>query len=237
MAALEVHMDKLIGMGLYTPAEAGRLLRIKPSRLIRWLRGSAAPGQVVAPLWTPQVDLADGPVCLGFRDLMEARIAARFIELGISPQRVRRAILLAREVLGDEHPLSTNRFITDGRSIFLRIEQEAARRTEPDLILNLFQNQFEFAQIIEPLLKNIEFDRDGAPLQWWPSGPHEKILVDPTRAFGQPIDSETSVPTAILAASARIEGIAGAARAYDVPQGSVRRAVAFEAALGLPAAA
>jgi hypothetical protein len=111
-------MDKLIGVGLYTPAEAGRLLNIPATKITRWLRGHQIGKRAYEPLWTSQVDIGDGRIYLGFRDLMEVRIADKFISLGLTPQRVRAAIRSAREMIGEDRPLSTDRFRTDGRDIF-----------------------------------------------------------------------------------------------------------------------
>lgn len=231
-------MEKLIGVGLYTPAEAGRLLNVRAAKITRWLRGHRIGEREYKPLWTPQVDLGDGRIYLGFRDLMEARIADKFIRsYGVSPQRVRAAIQLAREVLGEDRPLSTDRFRTDGRDIFFRVIEMGEDGEERERLLNLFRRQYEFKQIIEPLLRTVDFDKRGTPFQWWPLGRRGNIVLDPTRAFGQPIDAVTSVPTAVLAAAGRHEGIQRAARAYDVPPASVRRAIEFETTMERRAAA
>jgi uncharacterized protein (DUF433 family) len=230
-------MNNLIGIGVYTPAEAGRLLHVPPGKIARWLRGHQVRERGYKPLWEPQVDLGDGHVYLGFRDLMEVRVADKFIEYGISPQRVRAAILLAREVIGEDRPLSTDRFRTDGRNILVRVVETDEKGEERERLLNLFRRQYEFRQIIEPLLKTINFDERGAPLQWWPLGHRANILVDPARAFGQPIDAITNVPTAVLAAAGRQEGIDVAASAYGVPRASVKRALVFEATMERRAAA
>jgi uncharacterized protein (DUF433 family) len=230
-------MDDLIGVGLYTPVEAGRLLHIRAAKIARWLRGHQIGAHEYEPLWTPQVDLDDGRIYLGFRDLMEVRVADRFISYGVSPQRVRAAIQLAREFIGEDRPLSTDQFRTDGRTIFLRAVETDERGEERETLLDLFRRQFEFKHFIDPILKTIDFDDGGAPIQWWPAGRRGNIVVDPARAFGQPIDDTTSVPTAILAAAGRQEGIERAARDYDVPAASVRRAMVFEEAMEQRAAA
>ncbi|WP_029003665.1 hypothetical protein [Azorhizobium doebereinerae] len=230
-------MNALIGIGLYTPAEAGRLLELPAATVSRWLRGHTANGRRYAPLWKSQVDLEDGHTYLGFRDLMEARVAAAFISHGVSPQRVRAAITLAREVYGKDHPLSTNRFRTDGKDIFLRVIESAEDGDERERLLNTFQKQYAFAEVIEPSFKHVEFDDQGSPLIWWPRGRKGQILVDPARAFGQPIDAVSSVPTSVLAAAGRAEGVARAARAFDVPPPSIRRAMEFEDALEARSAA
>jgi len=230
-------MNSLVGIGLYTPADAARLLAIPAGTISRWLKGHVASGRSYAPLWRPQIDLDDGRIYLGFRDLMEVRVAAAFIKHGVSAQRVRAAIELARDVFGQEHPLSTDRFRTDGKDIFLRVIETEKDGSERERLLNTFRRQFAFAEIIKPSLQGIEFDKRGAPQLWWPQGRRLGIVLDPTRSFGQPIDQTSSVPTAVLAAAGRTEGIPGAAIAFEVTPSTVRRAMEFETGMEMRRAA
>jgi hypothetical protein len=230
--AVAGHSDELIGVGTYTPAEAARLLRVPAPKIVRWLRGHVVKGKSYQPLWRPEISLGDGRTFLGFRDLMEVRVADAFISQGLPPVRVRTAIALAREVIGQDYPLSTNQFGTDGREIFLKVVEEDTGGQERERLLNLFRRQYEFKEIISPILRTVEFDTSGVPRRWWPVGRGAGVVVDPARSFGQPIDSASGVPTAVLAAGAAHDGIPGAARAYDVPAASVRQAVEFEADLG-----
>ena len=225
-------MGDLIGVGLYTPAEAGKLLRIPTPKITRWLRGHAANGKDYPALWESEVDLGDDRLFLGFRDLMEIRVADAFISAGVPAVRIRSAIQIAREAIGEDHPLSTDRFRTDGREIFLRIVETGPDGQEREQLLNLFRRQYEFKGIIDPILKTVDFAENGNPLLWWPAGRRLNIVVDPARSFGQPIDAASSVPTVVLAAAAKQEGITGAALGYDVSEISVRRAIEFEASFG-----
>ncbi|MEQ9639515.1 MAG: hypothetical protein RIM84_05770 [Alphaproteobacteria bacterium] len=213
----------LIGIGLYTPGEAGALIGVRPSRLVRWLKGHQRQGKHYRRLWAPQVDLGDEHVYLGFHDLMEARVASAFIGAGLSAQKVRRAIEVAREILGEERPLSTNQFRTDGRSVFLQMSAD-----DGDRLINLFKKQYEFKAIVEPSLRNVEFDAAGLPMRWWPLGKAGSIVIDPSRSFGRPIESTSSVPASVLAAAADAEGsLAAAARAWAVTPSAVRSALRF----------
>lgn len=224
-------MGELIGVGLYTPAEAGRLLRMPSAKITRWLRGHGIKDKEYAALWKPEVDLGDGKVFLGFRDLMEARVADAFINHGVSARRVRAAIEEARQLIQQDHPLSTNRFRTDGREIFLHVIETDEDGTERERLLNLFRRQYEFKGIIDPILKTVDFGNDGNPAFWWPAGRRMNVIVDPERAFGAPIDPVSSVPTAVLANVARELGIKATARAYEVTELSVRHALDFEASM------
>lgn len=221
--------DKLLGIGLYTPAEAQRLLKIPAARITRWLRGHTANGVHYDPLWVSQVDLGDGKTYLGFRDLMELKTAHAFMEEGVSAIMIRRAIEEARKVIDDEHPLSTTAFKTDGRSIFFEIA-DATGENDPKL-LDLFKKQFVFKKIIETSLRGVDFEGI-SPARWWPLSRDQKVVVDPQRSFGQPIEAQSGVPTAALAAAADAEGsIEQAAAIWRVPPSAIRRAIEFEGTL------
>jgi uncharacterized protein (DUF433 family) len=221
-----VSEQTLIGIGLYTPGEAERLIGVPAGKLIRWLRGHAVDGAEYEPLWSSQVDLGDGKTYLGFRDLMEARVADAFINAGLSAQKVRKAIGIARAIVGDERPLSTARLRTDGKTVFL----ERVDASGDETLIDLFRKQYAFKRIIEPSLRDLDYE-DGIPSRWWPNTRTRGIVVDPSRAFGQPIENESGIPTAILARAARNEGsIKAAARVWRVSPTSIRRAIAYESA-------
>lgn len=218
---------QLVGVGLYTPAEASRLLRIPSGKIIRWLHGHEANGKWYDPLWRSQIQLGDGKTYLGFRDLMELRTAHAFMEVGVSAIMIRRAIIEAQKYVDEERPLSTTKFMTDGRSIFLEIADESGDAR----LLDLFRRQYAFKRIIEASLKGVDFD-GAAPVRWWPSTRLQRVVVDPGRSFGQPIDADSGVPTVVLANAAKAEGShEAAARVWQVSVQSVVRAIKFEAGL------
>lgn len=224
-------MQELVGLGLYTPAEAARLLHVSSAKIGRWMRGHIANDTHYEALWAPQVDLGDERIYLGFLDLMEVRVVDAFIRHGVPPVRIRSAIRLANEVVAKSHPFSTNRFLTAGREIFLQVIETDEDGIERERLLNLFKRQYEFKGILDPILRAVDFGEDGYPSRWWPAGRRANIVVDPERSFGAPIDAETSVPTKVLAAAGQGMGIAGAAKAYAVSETSIRRSLDFENAM------
>lgn len=224
--------QNLVGIGLYTPVEAQRLLGVSASKIGRWLRGHSAKGQHYKPLWTPQIDLKDDAIYLGFKDLMEVRAADQFISAGVSPQTIRKAIQEAQKHLDEVRPLSTSRFRTDGRTIFLEIAEN-----EHDIkLLDLFKKQYAFSKIMERSLKDVEFEGT-SPHRWWVMSKRSGVLIDPELSFGQPIEHETKIPTTVLANAAKAEGsVAKAAKAWCLDPRQIERAIKFEAALGRQAA-
>ncbi|WP_332680788.1 hypothetical protein [Bosea sp. (in: a-proteobacteria)] len=225
------HDTSLIGVGLYAPADAARLINVPAAKLARWLKGHGSGNRSYPPLWNRQIELIDGGLYLGFLDLIQSRMASAFIEAGLSAQKVRRALVLARELIDNEHPFATSRFRTDGRTLLL----EALTDAEDDRpLVDLFKRgQYVMRNVIEPSLKGIDFETDIAA-RWWPKGRSSDIVLDPKRQFGQPIIESVGVPTAVLSAAASAEGsVTRAAEMYRVSQEAVQRAVDFE--LGLSA--
>jgi uncharacterized protein (DUF433 family) len=214
----------LVGIGLYTPSEAERLTGIPAAKLIRWLRGHTVGDHPYERLWPSQIELDDNRTYLGFRDLMEARVAAGFIDAGLSPQKVRQAIEIARNIVKDDRPLSTARLTTDGMTVFLQRVDE----TGDESLIDLFRKQYAFRRIVEPSLHNLDFE-DGVPTRWWPASRSVGIVVDPARSFGQPVDDATGIPTWVLSDAATSErSVEAAAMVWRVPAASVRRAINFE---------
>jgi len=213
-----------LGIGLYTAAEASRLLGLPGARVRRWLAGYGWGDRRYEPLWTPQLPKLDGHLGLGFLDLMQLRVAARIVaETKISLPALRRALRSAEELLSHGHPLTTARFRTDGRRLFL----ESGRTTsEPDLY-DILGKQFGFHKIIEPSFRDVDLDTEIT--RWWPLGKQRSVVLDPSRSFGAPIAAKSGIPTATLAQIAAAEGSPReVTRWFPVTEREVRDAVAFE---------
>jgi len=223
--------SNLLGIGLYTVAEASRLTGIPRASLRRWLRGYtyAAAGErpaTSAPVWQRQLPDIDGILGLGFLDLIEARFVDAFRKWSVPWRVIRLCAERARSLIGSDHPFSSQRFRTDGRTIFAETVDESGE----EQLLDLARSQLAFARIIGPsLYEGIEFSERDMPVRWWPMGEQAPVVIDPTRSFGQPIVSEAGIPTSTIADAVAAEGsVARVARLYRVDLRSVRAAVKFE---------
>jgi uncharacterized protein (DUF433 family) len=229
----------LFGVGLYTVAEASRLTGVAPARLRRWLRGyTYRAGNRVAtpgPVWRRQVPDIDGTVGLGFLDLIEARFVDAFCRASVPWPVIRRCAEQARALIGSDHPFSSRRFRTDGRSIFADVVDKAGEQQ----LLDLAKSQFAFGRVIGPsLYSGIEFSESDMPARWWPLGQETPVVIDPERSFGQPIVSDAGVPTRTLADAVAAEGsVATVARLFRVERRVVRAAIRFERRIAEPLAA
>ncbi len=226
----QVADSSLLGIGLYTVPEVSRLTGVSQARLRRWLRGytyrSGDAPVTSRPVWQRQLPEIDSTLGLGFLDLMEARFVDAFRKAAVPWRVIRLCAERAREIVGTDHPFSSQRFRTDGRTIFAESVDQAG---EPRL-LDLVKSQFAFARVIAPsLYAGIEFSNRDMPLRWWPLGQTTPVVIDPARSFGQPIVSTSGIPTAVLADAVAAEGsVAKVARIYQVPPRSVHAALRFE---------
>lgn len=236
--------DLPLGIGLYTAADAARLLKLPARNIRRWLGGYsfAAAGREarqMEPLWQPQLP-ADNDIELGFRDLIELRFVAAFQAEGLATSTIRRCLLHARQIVGDERPFSTRRFHTDGRTIFVSfVEHAIADAPEGDRLpaserarlVDLKSGQHVFREVIQRTFRDLDVDAD-AVVRWRPYKGKESIVIDPRRAFGEPIAAQTGVPTKTLADAFAAEGNeARVAALFNVAKSVVADAVAFESQL------
>lgn len=208
---------------MYSLAEAGRLLGVPSSTLRHWLFGYSyhhhGPTTTQQPLWQPQYGLDQDEPLLGFRDLLEARIVRGLRSMGLGLPTIRACLQVARELVDDDHPFSTKRFKTDGKTLFA---------AKDGALIDLKLRQHVFRRVIEPSFVDLDYDADAAS-RWWLNPGRRTIVLDPARSFGRPIVAETGVSTARLAQAVEAEGsIERVARLYELKVAVVRDALAFE---------
>jgi uncharacterized protein (DUF433 family) len=225
------------GIGVYTLAAAARLIHADRAAVKRWLFGYDYTRQHNTgrrrhhsdPLWMPQHSDAElGEQVIGFRDLLELRIVKEFVQHGVSLLVVRRCLEFAKAEFGmTDYPFTSQRFCTDGRTIFREVLRDGQ---EPE-ILDLRSRQYVFREIIKPsLYAGIEYEGEMAR-RWYPEGRDRKtIVVDPAMQFGKPVLEESGVPTEVLYAAYLAEGQdkATVARIYEITPRQVEAAVRFE---------
>lgn len=219
---------QLLGAGIYTLPQAASLANVPTSSIRRWVYGYSyqykgqkvsQPARVAAPL-----ELKEARV-ITFRDLIEIQFVQAFRTEGVSWATIKEAADKARILTGSDHPFATNRYVTDGRSIFAEIAQKSGNKE----LLNVCSNQMAFRRILLPSLrKKVDVNAEGIK-RFYPLGKGVPIVVDPARQFGQPIETVAGVPTGVLArAFIGCRSFKEVALWYAVPERSVRAAVEFE---------
>jgi hypothetical protein len=246
-----VQTDKYrwIGRGVYTTAEASRLTGIHPGRIRRWIEGYTfvRRGEVRTsdPVLSRGLDAfpESGAMTISFRDLIEIMCVSGFLEAGVRWPRLRKAYQLAAEVLGIDHPFATRRFLTDGYTVLLKVDDK--------YLLDLVSNQFSLLQVLRPYLKTDGLDfADEFAARWWPMGKRKPVFIDGRLSFGQPVVTQ-GVPTLVLYRAYLAErrtrtdntisdsnrpaidqrSVAHVANWYSIASRSVRAAVEYETRL------
>lgn len=221
-----------VGVGLYSLADAAKLLRAPPRNIRRWMGGYVYKDAVgdahrMPPLWKADLPEADDKIELSFRDLIELRFVKAFVDAGIGLKAIRNCLEYARSCVDSDRPFSSGQFRTDGRTIFL----ESLERAGEPRLLDLRRKQYVFKQVVDHSFKDLDLEND-AVARWRPFHGKSSIVVDPERAFGQPIAASFGVPTVVLADAVRAEGSeARVARLFEVSPSVVRDAVRFEGEL------
>jgi uncharacterized protein (DUF433 family) len=220
----------LLNTGIYSLGQAARLIHAEPRAVRRWMCGykrkHGEGHRHSAPLWKTQLDGAGfDQAAIGFRDLMELRLVRAFADAGISLPVIRATIDAARHDLHTDYPLTTRRFMTDGKKIF----ESAVNEAGDELLTDVRAKQIVFTHVIKPsLYAGIEYDGNVARV-WFP--PESKgIALDPSRQFGTPIVVEAGVPTDALYETYLAEGRDHrfVARQFDIAPKHVIAAVRYE---------
>lgn len=228
-----------LGKGIYTLSEAARLVRTDARKIRRWLFGYDYTRRMgherrqyrSEPLWRPEygVDEFQESV-IGFRDLMELRIVREFVARGVPLAVVRYCLAAARDLFGDDYPLTRQRFLTDGETIFHEALDQIASSEDGPALLDLKSRQHVFRTIMkDSLYGGIEYEGELAR-RWYPEGKSRPIVLDPKLQYGHPIILPASVPTSVLYAAWLSEGKkkSTVAKLYEVEPRYVELAVHFE---------
>jgi len=214
---------QLIGTGIYAPREAARLAGVHSRDVLRWTRG----GKHVQPLWRAYYQQLENSCDLSFRDMLEIRVVASLRRAGVSMQAIRFAIQFAERSFGLERPLSSQRFRTDGQEILIEALEDTSQLTS---LSPKRPGQMVFKSVVEQSLKDLEYDGDD-PIRWRPHR-HPAVVIDPARAFGDPILNRSGISTSFLRSDmAQGNSVNRLARLYEIDPQEVRSALAFEQAL------
>lgn len=127
---------------------------------------------------------------------------------------------------GTNHPLAVRGLQTDGVRIFDAAEGKLGGAVYEEL----GRYQFVIGEGARPFFRQLEYEDDMARYIW-PLG-RGKVVLDPARGFGKPIDFASGVPTYVLY-QMRLAGESPEriARWYTVAVEAVNHAIEYESQL------
>lgn len=172
-----------------------------------------------------------GEQLITFLELMELHFIKMFRSEGVSMRTIRRAAEAAAERFDTDYPFAVKRFDTDGKRIFVILQKEVSGRGRRRIVEDLGRGQQVFEHIMRPFFRKLEYGGAKEVLRYWPLERSGRIVLDPTRKFGKPIDAETGVPTRTLYDAFEADerqNERAVAKWFNVPLRAVRAAIRFE---------
>lgn len=206
-----------LGLGLYSIPEAARIVGAPVRKVRRWI--------------SPEADLIHRTFALEehtvtFLELMELHFINMFRSEGVSLRTIRAAATAVSRRFHADYPFAVGRFDTDGRTIFATLIKNAANE---EVVEDLKKGQYVFKQIMRPFFRRLEYRGAEEALRYWPLDTKGRVVLDPRRHFGKPIDAETGIPTKALYEAVRIgQEPSDVAQWFGVPRKAVTAAIQFE---------
>ena len=183
--------DELLKRPSYSAPEVGQLVGVAP-RARRWRCGNPYAGTDGTRAQPPLVarDNDPGTLYVSFLELGDLLFVKRFLDVGVSLRKMRRALNEATETLGATH-FAGQRFFTGGKKVYLEIRERG------DALLQLIASgQWTIAPVVQTLAERIDFDdASGVARRWYPRGRDGRVVLDPTMSFGRPTLVSHSVAT------------------------------------------
>lgn len=226
---------------------AARLVGLDPAAARRWAQGYAYSHNGERKQAAPVVQLIPsgnrGARGLDFEQLLTLRLVRAFREHGLSLQTIRRAAQIAVSLYGIANPFVSKAFRSDGRSVFIDLENRGDVPGAERVMVNALTGQQQFREVVEPsLFRDVVFSDDGAPHEWFPLGKTHEVVIRPDRVFGAPHVKDSGVRTDVIADAVAAEGggdeaVAAVANWFKLSRRAVRDAVAAEDQWQTPLAA
>jgi uncharacterized protein (DUF433 family) len=193
--------DPRFDVGLLDMSDAARFLGIGRSRFQRWARGDADG--------VPLLDVVrafPGQAQVTFIAMAEAHVLEALRQAGVRPERIRPALSRLAAEFGRDYVLASHNLATDGIDVLW----DFSRTSEGEGLMDGRTGQMVMREIVEDYLTYVTWAEDGYPsmLQMRSCEP-SKVVMDPYRAFGQPI-FQTS--------RARVRDVANMLNAGEDPQ-------------------
>ena len=158
---------------------------------------------------------------MSFLDLVEIVAIGRLKQAGFSTRAIRQIVHNCQETLGVPRPLTTLRFKTDGRDVFV---------DQGDMLVEVGRRKRMQAwnDVLAPFLDALDYTGDIAS-RWWPLGRDVPIVVDPEYGHGLPVVEGSGVRTEIIRERAEAgDLIQQIASDFNLDSSEVERALQFE---------
>lgn len=216
-----VHMittkSNLLGLGLFTPVEAAFYARIQPRTMVRWIYGNSQGKSVISPqrgTESKDVSFLDFVQSLAIRAITTSSASSK-----VPLQKIREAIVEAKNKYGIDYPFArAHTTYIFGNEVVIKLNNDDYRQASGD-----HKGNRMLTKVVELYMRDLTFDSSGLASAYTAWSKNEyKIVIDPTRRFGEPILSNFGYSAQTLWNAVATEGsVEAAADAYEVPEEAI----------------
>ncbi|MEV4567280.1 DUF433 domain-containing protein [Nonomuraea sp. NPDC049419] len=211
----------------YTMAQVDRLLGLPSGTARRWIDGYVRNGKPYPPVVREE---HTGEDYATWGEFVETRLLSEFRSAGVPLINMRPAIEVLRAETGSPYPLahSANLITSVGRELVKRVQDEVNLDEALQLVV-LRNGQFMLTPPAETYMNAVRFNKRGDAVSIYPDPEFREIVIDPLRAFGEPVVDDRAVPTEVIAEQVRAgDSEEMVAELYELSPEQVRAAVLFE---------
>lgn len=210
---------------VYGVPEAAALLGLRTDRARAWLDGYTRRGAEYAPVIRVE---PTGDDIVTWGEFVELGYLREYRRKGVPLQRLRPVIDELRRQFATPYPLATAKPYVLGKELVLELQE---RNDIPPAIAIVIRSgqQVLLADDASRFFKKVEFDPpgDGDVRRMHPAGLASPVVIDPLVRFGRPavLGVATERFWELFDAGESVEQIAGG---YEMDEGLVRAAIAYE---------
>lgn len=210
---------------VYGVSEAAVLLGLRADRARAWLDGYARRGANYAPVIRLE---PTGDATVTWGEFVELGYLREYRRKGVSLQRLRPVIDELRRQFATPYPLATAKPFVVGKELVLEIQEKNDIPAAIAIVIRSGQ-QVLLADEATRFFRKVEFDPPdhGDVRRMRPAGRASPVVIDPLVRFGRPtvLGVATERFWELFDAGESVEEIA---EGYDMADGLVRAAIAYE---------
>ena len=211
-----------IGQGIYTAADASRILKVPYAKANYWFSYYAKQRFASTAHHIYHFKIKD-TVAVNFLTLIEMLVFYTLKEKGIRTSQIVKAHTVMSEFLNTPHPFAKEEIYIDGKSLLFGSDEQ--------LLTADTRLQSVIIQVLKPFISKIKFNDEKMARKFYPLGKNKTIVVNPENQFGQPVIEGTNILTQTIYNLVRAgETKKSIAKLYDLNINQVNDALEFSKA-------
>lgn len=202
----------------YKVADAARYADISAQTIRNW--------QVSTDFHRPAIGERESGEALSYLQLVEVAFVAAMRRAGVKLQEIKNAREYLALQLQSEYPFAEKSFKTDGKDIWMSLDNLVAGESKAKLVKVNKGGQIAWAEIVETKFTEFEYEGDLA-IRWHVAGPRSPVVIDPRVSFGAPMVKGIAT-WAIKGRWAAGESLQDIAEDFSLQSDQVAEALKFE---------